>query len=155
MFLFACSESSPCPDQTELMGEMPPTSEAELAKAKYKNFEASCVVQGAHGKLRHGFLKTWYRGGRVLKSQYTYEGGVKNGDYSLFYPDGQLRETGKFRFGIKHGRWISYHRNGKIHMEGEYQDGKKSGDFIVTSDSGTHIQKGPYFLDMKHGMWRS
>ena len=154
-FLFACSPPSPCPDQTELQGEIPPTSEAELAKVKYKSFEASCVVPGAHGKIRHGFYKTWYRGGKVLKGQYTYEGGIRNGDYSLFYPNGQLRETGKYRFGIKHGRWVSYHRNGNLHMEGEYQDGKKSGDFIVTSPSGTHVQKGPYFLDMKHGLWRS
>lgn len=151
--LVGCEPSPPCPNDTELEGEIPPSDEAELAKVQYKSFEAACVVPGASGTLRHGFFKSWYRGGRTLKSQYTYEGGVKNGEYRLYYVDGKLRESGSYRFGIKHGKYQSFHRNGKVHIEGEYQDGKKSGDFAIYSSNGTHVQKGPYFLGMKHGKW--
>ena len=153
--ILACEPPPPCPSKTELEGEFPPERESELEKSKYKSFAASCVIPGSHGPLRHGFYKVWYRGGRVLKSQHTYEGGVRNGEYQLFFADGTLREKGTYRFGIKHGRYQSYHRNGKVHIEGEYQDGKKSGDFAIYSSNGTHVQKGPYFIDMKHGKWTS
>mgnify|MGYP003958906547 FL=1 len=153
--LIACEPSPPCPSKTKLEGELPPTNETALSKVSGKTFDASCVILGAYGTLRHGFHKTWYPGGRVLKSQYTYDGGIKSGDYRLFYSDGTLRESGTFQFGLKHGRYQSYHRNGKLHFEGKFQDGKKSGDFVITSSNETHVQKGPYFLGMKHGKWTS
>lgn len=151
----ACEPPPPCPSKTELEGELPPEKESELKKVQYKSFEASCVIPGSHGDIRHGFHKVWYRGGRTLKSQHTYEGGIRNGEYQLYFADGTIREKGAYRFGIKHGKYQSFHRNGKIHIEGEYQDGKKSGDFTIYSSNGTHIQKGPYVLDMKHGKWTS
>ena len=153
--LIGCEPAPPCPSGTELEGELPPTEEEALDKSKHKSFEASCVIPGASGTLRHGFYKQWYRGGRVLKSRYTYEGGAKHGEYRLYFADGTVRESGKYRFGIQHGRYQSFHRNGQVHIEGEHQDGKKSGDFVITSSNGTHVQKGPYFLGMKHGKWTS
>lgn len=154
-FTVACEPAPPCMSETTLEGQMPPSQEAELKKVANKSFEASCVIESTHGKIRHGFHKTWYPGGRALKSEHLYDGGILNGEYTLYFSDGTIRETGSYRFGLKHGRYKSFHRNGKIHMEGMYQDGKKNGDFVVTSSNGTHIQKGPYFLDLKHGKWSS
>jgi len=147
--------SEPCPDGTTLEGELPPTENSKLDQAKFKSFRGACVIQGPHGSLRHGFDKAWYRGGHVLKSHHTYEGGVKHGDYYLFYSDGKIREKGAYRFGLKHGRYASFHPNGNIHEEGLYEDGRKAGDFTIVSDNGMHIQKGPYFLNLRHGKWTS
>ena len=152
--MLACDPPPPCPSGTELLGELPPKEEAALNEVAGKRFKGACVISGAKGPLRHGFEKTWYRGGRIIKSHYTYEGGVRHGEYSLYFPDGVLRETGSYRFGLKHGKYKTFHRNGKPHIEGEYQDDKKDGDFVVYSNNGMHIQKGPYFLDVKHGLWR-
>lgn len=151
--LIGCEPPPPCPSDSQLQGELPPTEEAGLRKVAGKVFEGACVIPGPHGPLMHGFSKVWYRGGRVLQSHYTYEGGVKNGEYMLYYPDGKLRESGNYRFGLQHGRYKTFHRNGKPHIEGEFQDGKKSGDFTIYSNNGMHVQKGPYFLGMRHGLW--
>ena len=150
-----CDPAPPCPEGTTLEGEIPPSDEAQLAQVKRKKFRGACVIQSSHGTLRHGFDKSWYRGGLVLKSHHTYEGGVRHGEYQLFYPDGTLREKGSYRFGLKHGRYASFHENGNVHVEGMYEDGRRAGDFTITSNNGMHIQKGPYFLNRRHGKWTS
>lgn len=152
--LWACGDPPPpCPEEHKLEGELPPTDEVELAKRARDRFDAACTIPGPHGRLRDGFHKTWFRGGKVLKSHYTYLGGIRHGEYKLYYVSGVLRESGEYRFGLKHGRFKTFHSNGKPHLEGLYQDGRKSGDFTITSDNSMHIEKGPFFLDQRHGKW--
>ena len=153
--VLGCEPGPPCPEGTTLDGELPPVEDVQLELVKNKRFRGACVIPGSHGSLRHGFDKSWYRGGRVLKSHYTYEGGVRHGDYQLFSPDGKLRERGTYRFGLKHGRYARFHPNSNVHVEGVYEDGRRAGDFTITSNNGMHIQKGPYFLNRRHGMWTS
>lgn len=150
-----CEPPPPCPENHELEGELPPSDEDGLAQASHQTFRGACVIQGPHGTLRDGLDQEWYRGGRVLKSSYTYEGGIRHGEYQLYYPDSTLQERGEYRFGLRHGRYAQFHPNGEPHVEGMYEDGRKSGDFSVYSDNGMHVQKGPYFLDKKHGKWTS
>jgi len=41
-----------------------------------------------------------------------------------------LRDKGSFKYGKKHGEWVSYHRDGKPVKEwkGTFKNGKKIGD---------------------------
>ena len=150
--LIGCN-SPPCPEGKTLEGQLP--NEKALQENPYRSFEAACVIPGTHGNLRHGFHKKWYPGGKQLKSVYQYEGGIKHGEYTLYYADGKLQEEGAYRFGIMHGKYTSWYRNGNVHIEGEYADGQKNGDFAIYSDNGKVIKKGPYFIGVKHGKWTS
>ena len=150
--LVAC-DSSPCPEGRTLEGQLP--NEKALTENPYRSFEAACVIPGTHGNLRHGFHKKWYPAGKLLKSVYQYEGGIKHGEYTLYYADGKPKEEGSYRFGIMHGKYTTWYRNGNVHIEGEYADGQKNGDFAIYSDNGKVIKKGPYFIGMKHGKWTS
>ena len=144
-------DSSPCPSGQTLEGAFP-NAEA-LKENPYRSFDAACVLPGPHGTLRHGFYKKWYPGGKLLKAEYTYEGGIKHGEYTLYYPSGNKKEAGSYLYGIKNGKYAAWHRNGLIHIEGEYADGQKNGDFAIYSDNGKMIKKGPYFIGVKHGKW--
>lgn len=153
--LGGCEPPPPCPENHQLEGELPSDDAEELERSANKIFRGACVIQGPHGPLRDGLEQEWYRGGKVLKSSYTYEGGIRHGEYQVFHPNGNVREQGEYRFGLKHGRYLEFHENGEPSIEGRYLDGRKSGDFALYSDNGMHVQKGPYFLDKKHGKWTS
>ena len=76
----------------------------------YKGAPFSGVAQGrdedgsfeysyANG-LPDGTCRKWYPNG-VLKEYAEYKRGALNGEFSSFFPDGRLRERGKFEFGFK------------------------------------------------------
>ena len=156
-FLFGLSligcESAPCPHGTVLDGFVPSSfKEGEVAPPV---FEGACVIESGWGKVRHGLYRKWSDHGRTLRAQYQYEGGLRQGEYKIFYEDGSFREEGSYIFDLRHGRYVSRHRNGNLHVEGKYADGKRQGDFTIYSDNGKNIQKGPYFIGQKHGKWSS
>ncbi len=155
--LAACGESAPCPSGSALEGVIPTPEKLKALREEgpVPSLEAVCVIPGAHGYLRHGVYRRWFRGGEQLQESITYEGGVKNGPFTVYYEDGQKREEGTYEYNLKQGRFTTYHRNGKPNMEGTYVDGKMEGDFTVTSADEMHIQKGPYFHNTRHGKWTS
>ena len=151
-------EAPPCPSGTRLEGQAPSAKLIKQLKEDQKmpsSFEAVCVIDRPRGALRHGEYRRWYGDGETLRESVTYEGGVKHGPYVYYYPSGQVLEQGTHQYGLKQGRFSSFHKTGAIHIEGEYVDNKRSGDFVVTSDNGMNIQKGPYFMGHKHGKWVS
>ena len=157
--LVACGgEAPPCPSGTKLEGRAPSAKLIKQLKKEQKmpyDWEAVCVIERPRGTLRHGEYRRWYADGVTLRESVMYEGGVKHGPYTYYYPSGQILEQGTHQYGLKQGRFSTFHKNGAVHVEGEYADNKRSGDFTVTSDNGMNIQKGPYFMGQKHGKWIS
>jgi hypothetical protein len=154
----ACSEAPPCPSGSFLQGEAPTPKllKSLIEKGEHRaSYESVCMIPGPHGPLMHGVYQAWYGDGKTLRASITYEGGVKHGEYKLYYESGQLKEEGSYQYGLKQGRFSTYHRNGNLHVEGTYVDNKRSGDFTITSDNEMNIQKGPYFMGYKHGNWTS
>ena len=45
-----------------------------------------------------------------------------------------------FEHGISNGRFVSYHRNGKVLSEGQFENGLRVGEFIVYDESGKRIR---------------
>jgi len=44
-----------------------------------------------------------------------------------FYDSGESKEEGKYRNGLKDGKWTQWHSNGQKSDEGTYKNGKKDG----------------------------
>ena len=45
--------------------------------------------------------------------------------------------------GVKHGKWIEYHTNGKAKTEGQYADGKMDGHWVTYYDTGKKKEEEP------------
>ncbi|HMJ70031.1 MAG TPA: hypothetical protein VK508_14095 [Cyclobacteriaceae bacterium] len=58
-----------------------------------------------------------------------WKGGSPDGNFDVkhHYPGGQLLSEGKFRKGVRDGKWLQYHRAGMVQATFNYADGKFDG----------------------------
>lgn len=75
------------------------------------------------------------------------------GDYVDKYPNGIIKFTGNFRFGVRHGHWMAFYDNGVKWSECYYDKGKKHGETIVYFPNGQVHYKGWYKNDLKDSLW--
>jgi antitoxin component YwqK of YwqJK toxin-antitoxin module len=123
-----------------------------------------------------GNLTVYYNTG-MLKEQYAYKDGLKNGSFIEKSIYGHTLLTGKFVNGIKDSTWnyyyytgplekISNYSNGKLHgayayyydnkqlnVEGHYKNGEKSGHWIWYNNKGIKDQEGDFENGKQHGNW--
>ena len=52
-----------------------------------------------------------------------YRNGIKNGKWTWLNEDGGLDSTGSYKNGLMHGQWEFYFSNGKLKGKGQYRDG--------------------------------
>lgn len=72
---------------------------------------------------------------------YTKEGDLIKVTY-FFDGTDQVKETGFFKDGVSHGKWVQYNQDGEVQIEAFYNEGKKAGTWFVWTDDG----KGLYQL---------
>ena len=66
----------------------------------------------------------WFKGYKVFSTQGNYAGVLLDGVYKVFYKDGQLKELGLFKKGLKHKDWYSWNKLGDIQEHQKYRRGK-------------------------------
>ena len=67
--------------------------------------------------------------------------GIREGEYRLFHPEGNLKETGRYIKGEIQGKVVTYHPNGRMETEGNYQAGVLEGEFRSYSPTEALLQK--------------
>jgi len=72
-----------------------------------------------------------------------YRNGIKNGKWKWWNEDGGLDSTGSYKNGLMHGKWIYYHKNGNI---------RGSGNFI-NGDGGNISEFTGVPLNGRNGVW--
>lgn len=75
------------------------------------------------------------------------------GDYTDKYPNGVIKFTGFFRFGLRHGQWMAFYENGLKWSECFYDKGKKNGSTMVFHPNGQLQYSGWYKQDQKDSLW--
>ena len=55
-------------------------------------------------------LETWYE-----------KNGKKQGEYTLYYDNGNIWKQGSYDDGLRDGKWKYLHENGKLELEWEYK----------------------------------
>jgi hypothetical protein len=53
-----------------------------------------------------------------------YQGGIPEGPFRGYHPDGKRWIEGQFRNGAKHGAWHQWDKSGSLVAEGEYREGR-------------------------------
>jgi len=75
------------------------------------------------------------------------------GDYVKSYPNGVKQFKGFFRFGKRHGQWLSFYANGHLWSEMEYDKGLRHGKNAAYYENGNIRQSGFYKHDRRHSVW--
>jgi antitoxin component YwqK of YwqJK toxin-antitoxin module len=71
-----------------------------------------------------------------------------------FFDNGIKRVEGYFRDGERHGRWNSWHDNGKVWSIGRYDNGQLHGKQTVYYPNGEKFYEGEYEHGIRVGLWR-
>jgi len=75
------------------------------------------------------------------------------GDYVDKYPGGITKFRGNFRFGQRHGQWMSFYPNGLAWSELHYNKGLRHGPNIAYYEDGKIRYSGFYKNDLKDSLW--
>ena len=72
-----------------------------------------------------------------------YRNGIKNGKWKWWNEDGGLDSTGSYKNGLMHGQWEFYFSNGNLKGKGQYRDG----------DGGNPSELSGIPFNGRHGRW--
>ena len=85
----------------------------------------------------------------ILWAAYSFSGGREANVYS---EQGQVLQTGDFRDGKNHGKWIWYYPNGKKKMEGRFNMGSREGEWFTYNNKEQVLTKSNYKNDKLEGI---
>jgi antitoxin component YwqK of YwqJK toxin-antitoxin module len=75
------------------------------------------------------------------------------GSYVDKYPSGITKYTGFFRFGERHGQWMSFYANGELWSEMHYDKGLRQGPNLTYFENGKMRYSGFYKHDEQDSIW--
>jgi len=70
-----------------------------------------------------GKWRVWDHSGWLI-AEFKYDNGRRHGQFWSFFVGGK-KCVGEYRYGIPHGKWITYDKEGKERAVGEYRNGKE------------------------------
>ena len=79
----------------------------------------------------------------VLISRGSYVNGKPDGLWTVWYPNGQMKEEGNYLMGVKHGMWVEWYEDGEIMWKGEWENGTRH---IDNRGAGANI----YFIGLEN-----
>jgi sulfatase modifying factor 1 len=68
-----------------------------------------------------------------------YRNGIKNGKWTWWNEDGGTNSTGSYKNGLQNGIWKYYYENGQKESEGTFKDGKRVGLWTYWFEDGREI----------------
>jgi hypothetical protein len=75
------------------------------------------------------------------------------GDYTDKYSSGVVKFKGYFRFGERHGQWMSFYPTGILWSELHYDKGLRHGPNVTYFESGKKRYEGFYKDDQQDSLW--
>ena len=82
---------------------------------------------------------------QVVSAVMYYTDGKLNGDYAEYFPNGAVKEKGKYDMDRKVGIWERYHVTGKKMVQERYKLGLRNGWCYAYNEGGTEIGKKFYW----------
>jgi len=108
-------------------------------------------IIGVSGKIE-GPWKLYYSNGN-LKEEGEYKEGVKEGKWEFYDKEGKLMQIGSYLKGKPEGLWRWYHTDGSTRREESYSRGREDGESTEYDAQGEIISKGQYVDGLKEGPW--
>ena len=130
-------------------------SGSDLAEVKFFSIKGSLISEGGmNGKSREGTWRFYQLDGKTLLSVETYENGVLNGPFEVYYKNGKLSETFNYVAGKKHGPSKKY-SEARVLIQGlEYNNDRLAGPAKYYNSKGELVIDGLYAANRKAGLWK-
>ena len=96
---------------------------------------------GPHVEYASGYGD--YIDGTII-SECVYESNKRNGPFTMYYPNGNIKMKGNFQFNRKVGTWTYYYENGCEKLIGEYVNGRPCGAYSKFYENGFLKENGIY-----------
>ncbi|MFP2995933.1 hypothetical protein ABN763_08480 [Spongiivirga sp. MCCC 1A20706] len=129
--------------------------ESNVVEVKFYSLSGKLISKGnLVGKERDGVWEFYQKDGKTLLSKEVYSKGVLNGDFEVYYDNGQLSESFTYDNGLKDGPSKKYAPNKAIIHEVVYVKGKLRGPATYYGADGSVSIKGEYAADRKAGLWK-
>lgn len=93
--------------------------------------------------------KSYYDTGEIKTDKFE----MSNGEVKMiwYYKNGNVRETGFFRNGTKHGLWTQYNENGLKTAQAYYEKGAKEGTWSFWNTDGNLVYQLDFNKNVKLG----
>lgn len=117
------------------------------------------VVAGISKKTKVGYGKvnrtySWLSRDSIRHSQGVYQGVLLHGPYRRLYPNGNIRELGSFKEGLKSGKWIQLDPNGVLRRKSTWKQGEETGKYELYAEDGSIKEAGRLRRGVKHGIFK-
>ena len=111
-------------------------------------FIFSIVLTLFAGCTKREMRETKYPDGK-FKEKFTVainkDGGFyKDGQYSLWYENGQKKEESIYKKGKMDGKYTSWHKNGQKNIECSFKNGLQDGPYTCWNENGKKTGEGTY-----------
>lgn len=123
----------------------------------HKNVANGMAVMGLKEKLseNHGLYEAYSQIDFQLKESGKYHRGLKHGTWTNYYPGGVVPTiVSQYRHGKLHGVFKQYDRYGRLVYEIHYKNGLKDGPFYAFNENGQLISKKIYKNGLEVGSER-
>ena len=80
--------------------------------------------------------KQFYENGKLEMICEIDNQGTKNGEYTMYYEDGNIKSKGRYKNGFPDGLCTNYFQNGKISMESYFKEGILDGESLLYWETG-------------------
>jgi antitoxin component YwqK of YwqJK toxin-antitoxin module len=105
------------------------------------------VKPGKKIAAKSGVNYYWYRPDTILITNSGFDGRLLNGEYKVFYPNKNLKESGIFDEGVKTSEWRSWDESGRLLQVYNWKKGHLEGKFFIYGNDGKINQQGQYSKD--------
>ncbi len=111
----------------------------------YEDYKATFFTKKTADKNKFDDSKYyyWYSNNTISATQGGYHGKLLDGNYTAFYLNGNLKEKGLFKSGLKDGLWQSWTSTGALITKMNYKNGLTDGHYTLF-EKGTVKETGTY-----------
>jgi peptidyl-prolyl cis-trans isomerase B (cyclophilin B) len=99
-----------------------------------------------------GSVFDMYNNGQLIMNG-RYRKGLKIGKWTWWNEDGGIDSTGSYKNGLMHRKWTVWRENGKKEGEAHLKNGKLDGLFTAWHENGQTSSEGTYKDGKKEGKW--
>jgi antitoxin component YwqK of YwqJK toxin-antitoxin module len=101
------------------------------------------LVEHYKAGIKEGEWTTYYPSGQVMEV-YRYTNDLKEGPWKQYFSDGSLKSEGTYKHDNMDGLYVLHHLNGNVEVSGTYKDGQKDGTWVYLNEIGELQKKEVY-----------
>jgi antitoxin component YwqK of YwqJK toxin-antitoxin module len=126
-----------------------------ICYSKHYSSKGILIAEGLYVKNERDSTWRFYSDALgILISEENFKLGKRHGKVITFFKDGKVAELVHYVDGVKNGEWVQNYEDGRPKVRGEYVNGNLHGEVTYFSDiSGKQQAKGNYLNGLRDGVW--